>query len=130
MGPKYQIGLKIFDDEHKKLADLINKLYTAFGSNNNNRIIGEVLSELIDYTIYHFGNEEKLFVKFGYTAQIEHVNQHQKFVDKITEFQNNFENDSVTVSIDLLNFLKDWLVNHILKTDAKYVPFLKEKGLS
>ena len=128
-GPKYFIGLKTIDDEHKILVDLINELYVAFGTSNNNKTIKKVLDKLLDYTIYHFGNEEKMFKKFGYKEEEGHHLQHEKFIDKMKQFRNNFQNESMTVSFDLLNFLKDWLLNHILKIDVKYVPFMKEHGI-
>lgn len=129
-GPNFYIGIKEIDNQHKVLVDLINKLYTAFGSNSNRRQIKTVLQELVDYTVYHFGNEENYFKKFGYKDTPAHVDQHKRFVDKIRSFARDFEKGDATVSIDIINFLKDWLINHILKIDARYVPFLKEHGVN
>lgn len=128
-GPKYYIGLKEIDDQHKVLVEIINKLYTAFGSNKNKKEIKKNLKELIDYTVYHFGNEEEYFKKFGYKDTPRHIEQHHKFVDKVKSFANEFEKGDATVSLDIINFLKDWLINHILKIDVKYVSFLKDHGV-
>lgn len=128
-GPNYKIGINEIDDQHKVLVDIINKLYAAFGSHKNKKEIKKNLKELIDYTVYHFGNEEEYFRKFGYRDTPRHVEQHQKFVDRVKKFAQEFESGDSTVSLDIINFLKDWLINHILKVDVKYVPFLKEHGL-
>lgn len=126
---KYHIGIKEIDDQHKVLVDIINKLYASFGSNSSKKEIKKNLKELVDYTVFHFGNEENYFKKFGYKDTPEHLEQHKKFVDKIKNFANEFEEGDSTVSLDIINFLKDWLINHILKIDVRYVPFLKEHGV-
>jgi hemerythrin len=33
------------------------------------------------------------------------------------------------VPIEILTYLKDWWINHILKIDMKYKSFFNEKGL-
>ena len=128
-GPKYLIGIREIDDQHKILVDIINKLYAAFGSNQNKKEIRNNLKELVDYTIYHFGNEEEYFSKFGYKDTPAHLDQHRKFIDRIKKFADEFQEGDSTVSLDIINFLKDWLLNHILKVDARYVPFFKEHGI-
>lgn len=128
-GPNFCIGIREIDDQHKVLVDIINKLYTSFGSNNNKKEIRKNLKELIDYTVYHFGNEEKYFKEFGYKDTPQHIQQHHKFVEKIRNFASEFETGDATVSLDIINFLKDWLINHILKIDTRYVSFFKEHGV-
>jgi len=33
------------------------------------------------------------------------------------------------ITLEVMNFLKDWLSHHILSVDKKYAPFLNEKGI-
>jgi len=33
------------------------------------------------------------------------------------------------MSVEVMEFLKDWLEKHILGTDRKYGPFLNDKGV-
>jgi methyl-accepting chemotaxis protein len=127
---KYHIGIREIDDQHKVLVDIINKLYAAFGSNKNRKEIRKNLKELVDYTVYHFGNEEAYFKQFGYRESPAHLEQHRKFVERIQKFADEFEEGDSTVSLDIINFLKDWLLNHILKVDSRYVPLLKQHGIS
>jgi len=128
-GPKYFIGLKEIDDQHKVLVDLINEVYRNYGKGSNKKTTIKVLEELVNYTVFHFGNEENYFKKFGYKDVANHVSQHNAFVDKIKKISTEFKNGDASISIDLVDFLKDWLINHILKTDTKYVSFFKEKGI-
>lgn len=126
---KYHIGINEIDSQHKILVDIINKLYASFGSNSTKKEIKKNLNELLDYTVYHFGNEEKYFAKFGYKDSPAHLAQHQKFIERIKKFADEFEDGDSTVSLDIINFLKDWLINHILKIDSRYVPLFKERGI-
>jgi methyl-accepting chemotaxis protein len=128
-GPKFYIGLKEIDDQHKVLVDLINEVYANYGKSGNKKKTSKVLEELVDYTVYHFGNEETYFNKFGYKDTPNHISQHNMFVDKIKKIAHDFDSGDASISIDLVDFLKDWLINHILKTDTKYVPFMKEHGM-
>lgn len=128
-GPQYHIGINEIDSQHKVLVDIINKLYASFGSKSTKKEIKKTLDELVDYTIYHFGNEENYFEKFGYKDTPAHLDQHHQFVERIKKFVDEFEDGDSTVSLDIINFLKDWLINHILKIDKRYVPLLKERGI-
>lgn len=128
-GPQYYIGLKEIDDQHKVLVDLINDVYSQFGKKGNNDRLNKVFKQLIDYTIYHFGNEEEYFRKFGYPETENHKKQHTLFVDQIKKTAKDFEEGDASVSLDLVDFLKDWLINHILKIDKKYVKLFKDHGV-
>ncbi len=127
-GPQYYIGLKLIDDQHKVLVNLINLTYKYFGENNRKKL-KEVLKELLDYTVYHFGEEEVLFKRFEYEDYDNHKRIHESFIGKIRSFKEEFESGDATVSFEIIEFLKDWLINHILKTDKQYVPLFKRNGI-
>ena len=84
-----------------------------------------VLKKLRDYTATHFGDEERLFNVPAYKAAAEHMKIHKKFVAKLDEVEEQLRMGTATVSMDLLTFLKDWLVQHIMGTDPTYLPYLK-----
>jgi hemerythrin-like metal-binding protein len=128
-GPKYYIGLKEIDNQHKVLVELINELYSNYGKKTNQASTSRVLKKLADYTIYHFGNEEDYFKKFGYKDTENHIHQHKMFVDKILKVVDEFKAGDTSISLDLVDFLKDWLINHILKIDKKYVETFKANGI-
>lgn len=125
----YRLGINSIDEQHKVLFDLINQLYRAYGTDKSRDNIKKVLTELINYTVYHFGNEEKLFEKIGYQHTPKHIAQHKKFVDKVLAFQTEFDNGDISVALDIVHFLQDWLVMHIMKSDKAYVADFKAKGI-
>ena len=128
-GPQFEIGIQEIDQQHRKLVSMVNTLYKAVKEGKGRETMGQLLNELVSYTDYHFKTEEYYFDKFGYPETDLHKEIHRKLVQKVLNFKEKFDRGEADISYDLLNFLKDWLVNHIGKTDKKYGPFLKEKGL-
>ncbi len=75
-------------------------------------IINDIVKELIDYTATHFKHEEQLMEKYGYDTYKEHKNIHVDFVNQVLKVQKDIQNGKVTVSTDLMEFLKNWLLKH------------------
>ncbi len=117
------------DEQHKQLIQLINKLYEAKKEGRDKEILQQILDELINYSFVHFTTEEKNFIRFRYENTVQHQRSHSGFVDKITEFKEAYYDGSATLSDDILEFLRDWLINHIKGEDRKYIDFFQEKGL-
>ncbi len=126
---KYSVGYKEIDDQHKKLVDMINDLYASFIQGKADETIENILTEMINYTDYHFKIEEKYFEKYNYSDTKLHKEQHQGFVDKVTDFYNDYKNGNVTISYDVMDFLRKWLLNHILISDKKFVNEFKNNNV-
>ena len=124
----YSVAVKSMDEQHKKLFGLINQLHDAMAEGKAKSIIGLVLDELLNYTKTHFTAEEKVLEKVGYPGLPEQKKEHAVFINKIGEFKQKNQSGSLTVSIEVSQFLKDWLLNHILVVDKKYGSYLTEKG--
>lgn len=126
---KYSVDIKTIDDQHLVLLQIINDLHEAMKAGKSKEILGSTLDGLVKYTNTHFSNEEKLMMSAAYPQLPSHKIEHSRFVSKLNEFQKNFDNGSTLLSIDLLNFLRDWLLNHITVTDKQYSPLMKQKGI-
>ncbi|MCD6292327.1 MAG: bacteriohemerythrin [Deltaproteobacteria bacterium] len=122
-------GVSEFDNQHHRLVDLINELYKAMKTGRGNEVIVKVLDELVDYTGTHFAAEERLMLEHKYPDYDNHIVIHQEFVAKVVDFQKKFKLGEATLSLDLLEFLKDWLIAHIKGIDRKYGPFFNGKGV-
>ena len=125
----YSVKIKDIDDQHKKLIDMINELHDAMKSGRGKEVVGKTLSELVKYTEQHFSFEEKLFTQHNYPEGRTHSKTHQDLIDQLKEFISKYESGQNTLSIELMNFLRDWLTNHIMGTDKKYTSFLNSKGI-
>jgi len=60
--------------------------------------------------------------KINYSGLNEQISQHAFFVKKIEEFEQKYKANTITLSSEVMIFLKDWIVNHITKLDTKIKP--------
>jgi hemerythrin len=125
----YSVKAKAMDDQHKRLFEIIDELYTAMRAGHGEDIAGEVLGRLINYTVEHFAAEEKLMEKNGYTDLAAHRAEHKALTDKVKAFKKDFDSGSRVLTLELMTFLQDWLTNHIQSIDKKYGTFLSAKGV-
>lgn len=125
-----ETGIPQIDEQHKWLVDLTNKLYDSTSNDRqiNSAEIGNILEQLVDYTINHFIAEETLFANLGYPETTSHVKQHNMFTHKVYSLLERHESgDDSVASIETLELLKNWLTNHIMKTDKDYIEFFRDK---
>jgi hemerythrin-like metal-binding protein len=124
------VNIRLIDDQHRQLVNLINRLYRAMQTGSKREETAAILDELVEYTVYHFNAEEELFSGHGYPEEIPHKNTHKQLVGQVVEFQRKFKSGDSELDMELLQFLKNWLVQHIMKTDKRYAGFLHEKGVA
>ena len=124
------VGIDSIDEQHKKLVNMINALNDAMQTGSSNDLLGKIFSGLAAYTQKHFAYEENMFAEYGYTDSEEHKRQHNELIAQVVELKEKFmENPQGTISADLMQFLKRWLTNHIMRTDKDYAEFLISKGV-
>jgi hemerythrin len=125
----YSVGVKKMDDQHKKLIELINQLHDAMKDGKGNLEVLTVVKGLVDYTVFHFGDEEKLLKDNNYPGILSQETKHKGFVAKVKEFQDDVTSGKLAISMKVNQFLKDWLLEHIVGEDKKYGPYLNGKGI-
>lgn len=124
------IGINSVDEQHKTLVNMINILNDAMAEGQTNEVLTKIFDDLALYTVQHFGYEEELFTRYGYAESQAHQHEHDELVKQVQELQQKMNNGDFMISVELMVFLKDWLMKHILKTDKAYAPFLIEKGVN
>lgn len=123
----FETGITEFDNQHKKLAALINRIYNAIKDGRAQNEVESILNELVDYTVYHFDSEEKAFKQFNYPEYAEHRKIHEALKSQVGKFINDLKSGRSSIGYNLMEFLKSWLLNHIKVEDKKYSKFLKGK---
>ncbi len=118
----YAIGIETIDTQHQQLFDIMNKLYKASEEEQEIDNILGLFEELQNYTKYHFKEEEMYFSKHPQSEIKRHLEQHQFFIKKLDESIQQCIRIN-TLSLELLFFLNDWLVEHIQVEDQKYVKY-------
>ncbi|WP_321532376.1 bacteriohemerythrin [uncultured Desulfuromonas sp.] len=124
------VGIQEIDEQHKKLVNLINRLYEAMTLGEDKVAVAkDVLNELVQYTIIHFAVEECLFRIFEYPNYRAHCDMHEDLRNQVDEINKKVQNGERLITPELLFFLRKWITNHIMVEDKKYSPFLLKKGM-
>lgn len=116
-------GIDVIDGQHKRIVDYINQLHDA-RQTLDRKAVGEVINELIDYTLSHFSFEEELIEEAGYPYTRPHQRVHEVFTKRVEEYRLRYEAGE-DISRELHALLTRWLVGHIKNDDAAYVDVVK-----
>jgi hemerythrin-like metal-binding protein len=126
----YSVGINELDSHHKKLFDILDGLFTLMSEGAEDKSIIKVLDEFLDYTHYHFDEEEKIMSKMGYPDIEQHKRLHRELIQTLKEFQSSAQNGmAIFVATKVANTGMEWLKNHILTVDHKYYDYMKKQGL-
>lgn len=126
---KLELGVKMFDEQHKQLIRLINSLYNALQSGKGNDAMIKILDELVNYTVYHFDSEEEMFKKYGYQNEAAHKKIHTDLKNTAVDLKKKILAGEAVIGFNVISFLENWVKNHILVEDKKYVELFRSKGL-
>ncbi|KHF26060.1 bacteriohemerythrin [Solemya velum gill symbiont] len=114
------------DDDHRKLVGLFNMLNHSVEDGDDPKYIEAVLEELITCTAWHFRHEERLMVKYGYKDYEEHYSEHSKLIESARELQQTLKQEGHQISNENIEFLENWLTEHILVDDMRLGSFLAQ----
>ncbi len=126
---KYCVGISIIDEQHKKLFGFLNKTIDAKEHSDNKEELKEVLEEMTQYALEHFETEEAYMREFNYPACRYHSEEHYRFFTKTIAYFDRVVNGDYHISNELIEYLKQWLVNHIQICDRQYIECFKKNGL-
>ena len=122
-------GIDIIDEQHRWLIDLINQaapmLVLPYASSN--QAADELLNRLTDYAVFHFQTEHRLMAEYAIDPRHSqhHQHSHGEFAARVAEMRKRYETDGDVSGGELLTFLANWLVFHILSDDKVLTRQLK-----
>ena len=120
----FATGVAKFDQQHMKLFDMVNELHDAMQKKRSKEAIGSILNRLIEYTGSHFAQEEEAFRIARYPDELQHKQHHSKLVGQVLELHAKFNSGEALLTHSVIEFLQDWLINHIKGVDKLYGPCL------
>ena len=126
---KYSVGIKDIDTQHKRLFDLINEFYDSVKEGKVAAGTAKVIEGLLAYTVFHFGFEERLMEKHKYAGLGAQKVAHKAFTDKVADYKDRVSTGKLLMTLEVTNYLKTWLTEHIMKSDMQYVPVLGAAGV-
>jgi hemerythrin len=127
--PALSVGVRLFDDQHQLLVGMVNDMHAAMAGGKGNLVVGPILDGLIEYTQTHFADEERLLAQHAYPGLAVQRAEHRKLVEQVLALQQKFKSGKSMLSVEVMNFLKSWLLNHIQVEDKQYGPFLNSRGV-
>lgn len=127
----HSVGVGSIDEQHKRLVALTNQLFMAIMRDEGGQELGEVLAELARYTEYHFSYEEQILTAHGYpeASLEEHRQEHCRLTGRVYELLDQYAQAPSTLDLEVYNFLRDWMTEHMSGTDSHYAAFLASKGV-
>jgi len=126
---KYSVGVKSLDGQHTVLFEILDDLHGAMMKGQAQPMTGPILRKLVEYTRTHFTAEEGMMAAAKYPGLTEHRAMHRDLIRQVEDYSARYERGEITLNLHLLNFLRDWLANHIQKVDHEYGPWLNEQGI-
>ena len=116
----YSVHISQIDAQHQQLIALINQLHAAMLQGDGGSALGRILDDLVRYTTGHFAYEESMLQQRGYSGLASHRAEHQRLAQQVCDLQAKFRAGKLLMSMQVMQFLKDWLSSHILTRDMQY----------
>lgn len=115
----WSVGNELIDSDHVHLIELINKLHYSMMMGKGAQLVGEILNELIQYTVEHFGREERLMLEINYDEYAQHKHEYEKLIEAVQAIKAKFEAGLIVPPVSVFGFLTEWLFKHIKACDLK-----------
>jgi hemerythrin len=126
---EYSVEVLSIDKEHKTLFAMLNELHDAMKAGKGSAVVPVILKRLVVYTREHFAHEEKLMSRARYPDIVRHKAEHDQLTGEVVKTVQDFEDGKTVLSIDLLEFLRSWLQEHIVGWDKKYSSSMLAAGV-
>ena len=117
---KYSVNNEELDNHHKALFNIINRLYDNCLGKDNPNCLDPIIVELVSYSDYHFSAEEQYMKSKGYKDIEKHIIEHRAFRCKTAELQQVVNRNDFEVTKELIAFLGNWLLHHVMEEDKKF----------
>ncbi len=127
--PEYSVGVRLFDQQHHRLMNLINELHDAAQAGSSKLASEHVLLELVAYTKTHFAAEEHAMREHGYPEFEHHKREHDRMITRVQGYQREVVAGPPAASLNLSFVLADWWWTPNRQTDKPYATFLGQRGV-
>lgn len=125
----YETGVAEIDDQHRILVNTLNEANARLEANPTTELLEPITRDLLSYALYHFETEETLMSEYGYGEEQKddmaaHLRQHRSFSTQVVAVRDGIKAGKTISREELLSFLNNWLINHILHTDKRLGAFI------
>ena len=125
---KLTCGVKLIDDQHKGLVELVNEMFNHVTGNivQEKDYFNRVIQEAVKYVKTHFATEEKIMIATKFKGYAEHKKEHDNFVRAVVENIKEYETGNRLTLSSFTRFLKDWILSHVALMDKQYFEYFKQ----
>lgn len=120
------LGDPEIDEQHRTLIGLLNGLYEAMLTGTARERLTLLISDLTAYTRLHFQNEERYFELFNYSELEAHTRVHKELTDRLAQLRDRHARGEEDLTVEMLLFLGNWVLEHVMLVDMRYKQFLAE----
>lgn len=122
-----RVGIRPFDDEHVRLAELLQAATLAAHDHVHPQVLREELSSIFGYALMHFSEEEYVMGVAKYPGLAAHRAEHAKIMERLQYQLTNYDSDPTRVALDIVDMLELWLHDHIIRFDVDYGRYLRHE---
>ncbi len=122
--PELSVGVDEIDQQHQQLYAIIDQLLDARSSELDHSSVMALLTQLVDYSDYHFRTEDNYMIENEYPLFLTHRKEHLAYIKKMGEWITAFEDKKTNLSKDILEFLCHWWKSHVIQSDLKYARYI------
>jgi hemerythrin len=123
----YSVGIKLIDDQHKELLNLVNDMYNHVNDDDEEAeraYFLSVIRHIVDYIKIHFATEEKIMKGTNFQGYAGHKRVHDSFILNVVDIIKKYDEGRRVPLIFFTNFIKDWILSHIAIMDKQYFEYL------
>ena len=124
----FACGIKLIDDQHKHLIDLVNEMFNHVTGNEEQeqQYFNKIIQEAVKYIKIHFSTEEKIMLATKFSGCQEHKRAHDNFILTVVNIVSDSTSGKRFSLYSFTKFLKDWILSHIAVMDKQYFTYLKQ----
>ncbi|MBL0677348.1 bacteriohemerythrin [Aeromonas dhakensis] len=126
----FMVQVPSMDNQHLGLFEAMNRLYQAVLDKSPAQLRKQRLDELLKLATRHFADEEQVMEQAGYPELRRHKQEHARLLAELDTLMQRNGPDDEEFNMELLVFLKNWLLNHISKVDKQYSGSLRQAGIA
>jgi hemerythrin len=128
--PQYSVQISSIDGQHQNLFRIGGELFAAMSAGRGKAAMATILDRLVQYTAVHFAHEERLMRLHDYPHLAAHRAEHEALTKKVLAFQADFDAGRAAMTVQVLQFLREWLEKHIAGSDQKYAPYVRKREVA
>ena len=119
------VGIEQLDKQHQIMVDMLNRMSIAIIEQSTEEVIEGLLTDLQQYTCFHFSSEEEQFRCYAYPDALQHAAAHQTLIEKIDDINTRYQRGEIDLSTELMDLLTDWVFGHIKGSDMRFKAYLE-----